>query len=83
MRRDEEIRLAIALVGASFADRKLRDFVWGSQPESAACAWAAFEALGWVVGADESGFAATLEYLTLKLQQYSEQQQQEKKTYAS
>jgi len=72
MRTDEELREAIAIVGASFTSTPLREFVWGGAPGSALEAWAAFQALGWAVGANDSGFAATLAFVTLKLQQYAE-----------
>lgn len=80
MRSDEEIRQAIAILGASFGP-EMRRWVWGTQEEEAGRAWAMFQILGWVAGANDSTFNVTLEYVGLKILQYTEMKNE--KNYAS
>jgi hypothetical protein len=70
IRSAEELRGAIAILGASFIG-PARTFIWGQAREEAMRAWAMFQALGWAVGADDSSFAITLEYVTLKLTEFT------------
>ena len=74
MRTEAELRGAIAILGASFAS-PLKPIIWGFSPQLAREAWVAFQALGWVAGAEESGFSETLEYATLKFNQYIQEQE--------
>lgn len=69
MRSSQELREAIAILGASFIG-PARGFVWGANGAEAARAWAMFQALGWAAGADDSTFGVTLEYASLKLAEY-------------
>ena len=81
MRTPEEVRRALALIGASFLG-EVRDFCWGPEMDlERARAWAMFEALGWVLGADDSDFAVTLEYAEAKLAEYT--RKEEANRYAS
>lgn len=72
MRTEEEIRQAIGIIGASFVGPQMRRHVWGTMQEDAGRAWAMFQVLGWVVGADDSDFHLTLEYIALKMVEYVE-----------
>ena len=71
-RSGEEIRQAIAIIGASFIGPQMRRHVWGNYDQEAGKAWAMFQALGWVAGADDSDFNQTLEYIALKMTEYAE-----------
>ena len=75
MRPEEEVRRAIAILGASFVDSDMRRFVWGTLEEERGKAWAMFQVLGWVAGANDSSFNLTLEYINLKVQEYIEKKQ--------
>lgn len=72
MRDHAEIRQAIAIIGASFVGPEMRRHVWGGYEMEAGRAWAMFQVLGWVVGADDSDFNLTLEYIALKMTEYAE-----------
>jgi len=80
MRSEDDVRQAIAILGASFGCAELRWFVWHRYPEAEREARAAFQTLGWVAGAEESGFARALEYVALKLEQHT---REEEKNHAS
>lgn len=81
MRDEQEVRGAIAILGASFVGPDMRRHVWGTLEQEAGRAWAMFQVLGWVAGADDSDFKLTLEYVTLKMQEYTEKEMEKK--YAS
>lgn len=81
MRSSEELHRAIAIVGSSFAlDSELRRFIWEGYPYEFERAKGMFLALCWMVGTDQSGVEKTLEYVQLKLAQYTEQEKE--KTHA-
>lgn len=69
-RDPQELRHAIAVLGASFIG-PAREYVWAGRETEARRAWAAFEALGWAVGADDSAFGFTLQYVTLRLIEFA------------
>ena len=81
MRTEEEVKQAIAIIGASFVGPDMRRHVWGTMEQEAGRAWAMFQVLGWVANADESDFHLTLEYIALKIQEYTEKELEKK--YAS
>lgn len=72
MRTEEEIHQAVAIIGASFVGPEMRRHVWGNYDQEAVRAWAMFQVLGWVAGADDSDFNLTLEYIALKMNEYVE-----------
>lgn len=72
MRTEEEIHQAVAIIGASFVGPEMRRHVWGNYDQEAGRAWAMFQVLGWVAGADDSDFNLTLEYIALKMNEYVE-----------
>ena len=69
MRSDEEVRRAIALLGASF---HLRQLIWPNE-EHRREAMMAFHTLGWVAGADDTNFVGLVEYVDVMLQKYAQE----------
>lgn len=79
MRSEEEVKAAIAVLGATFIGGEMRHFVWGSVDEERGRAWAMFQVLGWVAGAPDSDFTTTLEFVARKIAQYTERKLREGK----
>lgn len=64
----------MTILGASFIGSEMRKFVWGSLEHEAGKASAMIQAIAWVVGAEDSAFGKTLEYVTLRMQLYVRQE---------
>ena len=77
MRSEEDVRIAIQILGASFAKGRVRQAIWGANPEAQREAWGGYLALGWITGANNL-FQGTLEYATVKLIELAMQNDDEK-----
>jgi hypothetical protein len=74
MRSESELRQVFALIGTSLGDSGLRRYVWPEGLEGERTrAHAALQALGWVLGYEQSTFTQILLYVLLKSQRYLEE----------
>ena len=74
----EELHQAIVILGSTLfaSSDDLNHFIWDGYPHELAAAKNMFRALCWVVGSDENGMQAVLDYINLKTVQYLELEQE-------